>query len=273
MRVATFILNRNLGHATDDLCKAIEVDPLIENDIFVIDCSTDPRKRSERAYWVVDDPEVIREGLRFGLGMNYGLAALYEKNVLTDYDVFCFCTNDLEVSSQTFISDMVDLFSVNKELAILAPIESGSSENELFSDSNLKFTWTLQSPCLFVTRKFVETIMNPSRRGYYQFLFDGDCKRGFYHQQELVAKAYANGFAAGITNLHMIVENKSLLDAYFLEIETDPHDINYRKYLAEGRAWLRAKYGYDNTWGLIEVSRFWYDKFFERYPHYREFRI
>jgi len=273
MRVATFVLNRNLGEITDALCKTIEMDPVVENDIYVIDCSTSPGKRSERAYWVVDDPDTIREGLRYGLGMNFGLAALHKENTLADYDVFCFCTNDLVIDSKTFISDMIELLSSYKDLAILAPIEKGASESELFGHGILKLTWTLQASCLFVTRKFVEAVMNPQGNEYRQFLFDGQCKRGFYHQQELVAKAYANDFAVGITKLHTVVENKSLLDNHFTEIETDPHYINYRKYLAEGRMWLRAKYGYGNSWSLVEVSRFWYDKFFESHPAYKELRI
>ena len=60
-------------------------------------------------------------------------------------------------------------------------------------------------------REFIESIREINNPNYMNFLFDGNNFRGYLSESELIAKAYANDWAAAITSLVLAEENESYL--------------------------------------------------------------
>jgi len=69
-------------------------------------------------------------------------------------------------------------------------------------------------------------IINP-KSGYMNFLFDGSNFRGYGLESELIAKAYANNFAAAITNQVYLEENEDYLLNHNDLIKTDSYSKNF----------------------------------------------
>ena len=46
-----------------------------------------------------------------------------------------------------------------------------------------------------------------------------------------------------------------------------------RLYLAEGKKWMKNKYGFDSKWSMQMYVKLFYDRFFDFYPEYMEYKI
>ena len=105
------------------------------------------------------------------------------------------------------------------------------------------------------------------------FLFDGENFRGYLSESELIAKAYANDWAAAITSTEWAGENESYLINQADLIKTEGYQENLRLYITEGKAWLRNKYGFNSRWSMQQYVKSFYDKFFEFHPECSAFKI
>ena len=89
----------------------------------------------------------------------------------------------------------------------------------------------------------------------------------------MIAKAYANDWAAAITSAVWAEENESyLLDSSEL-IKTEGYRENLRLYVEEGQRWMRRKYGFNSRWSMQEYVKGFYDRFFEGHPECAKYRI
>jgi len=57
------------------------------------------------------------------------------------------------------------------------------------------------------------------------------------------------------------------------QIKTEAYEENLMLYVAEGRRWMRQKYGFNSHWSMQHYVKTFYDKFFEFYPEYSQFKI
>jgi len=105
------------------------------------------------------------------------------------------------------------------------------------------------------------------------FLFDGNNFRGYLFESEIIAKSYANDWAAAITTKVFAEEDESyLLDKSHL-IKTDNYEDNMQLYVEEGLQWIKKKYGFNSRWQMMQYVKLFYDKFFEYYPEYKANKI
>ena len=104
-------------------------------------------------------------------------------------------------------------------------------------------------------------------------VFDGTNFRGYFSESELIAKAYANNWAAAITTKVCAGENESYLLNKADLIKTDTYEENTRLYLEEGEYWLRKKYGFNSRWSMQQYVHSFYDRFFDFYPEYQKYKI
>ena len=105
------------------------------------------------------------------------------------------------------------------------------------------------------------------------FLFDGENFRGYLSEIEVIAKGYANDWAAAITTEIMAEEDESYLLNQSKLIKTEPYDKNIQLYVQEGLRWIKNKYGFQSRWQMMQHSKLLYDKFFEYFPSEIENKI
>ncbi|MDP8218383.1 MAG: hypothetical protein P9M03_06635, partial [Candidatus Theseobacter exili] len=105
------------------------------------------------------------------------------------------------------------------------------------------------------------------------FLFDGSNFRGYGSESELIAKAYANDWAAAITSEVWAEENESYLLSRADLIKTEGYDDNLKLYVEEGRRWMKNKYGFNSRWSMQQYVKAFYDRFFEFYPEFKPYQI
>ena len=92
--VATIILNRNLPKVTDRLVSHLKTYDENETDIFVVEAGSDPNNLSNSTTWYANSDEIIKNGLRYARGMNYGLLKLVEEGIFENYNAFFLLTNE-----------------------------------------------------------------------------------------------------------------------------------------------------------------------------------
>ena len=68
-------------------------------------------------------------------------------------------------------------------------------------------------------------------------------------------------------------ENESHLLDNSSQIKTEGYEENLKFYKAEGRMWMRKKYGFNSHWSMQQYVKGFYDKFFEFHPEYSRFRV
>jgi hypothetical protein len=105
------------------------------------------------------------------------------------------------------------------------------------------------------------------------FLFDGSNFRGYFAESELIAKAYANDWAAAITTEVWASENETHLINQADLIKTEGYEENMKLYIQEGQIWLRNKYGFNSRWSMQQYVKSFYDKFFEFHPEFEAYKI
>ena len=136
-----------------------------------------------------------------------------------------------------------------------------------------KYFWFVHNNALLIRREFIESILNHEQSDFMGFLFDGSNFRGYGAENELIAKAYANDWAAAITTDIFVGENESYLLNQADLIKTEKYEDNLKLYLDEGRVWMRNKYGFNSHWSMQQYVKGFYDKFFEFHPEYSQYKV
>lgn len=273
-KVATLILNRNLPYLTDDLYQLIKRNDGDITDIFVIEAGSDKDKLSKYVTWYEDSDEVKKHGLRFNRGMNYGLLKLWQNGDFKKYDGFFLLTNDTKLEDIENIKSLIKIFKSHDKLAILSPCGKSWGEKFIFNkDIDIKYFWFIHNHAYLIRKEFIEVICEKEKPSYMNFLFDGSNFRGYGSECELIAKAYINDWAAGITNKVLIEHDETHLLNKSNLIKTENFDLNQIKYLEEGKKWMFRKYGFSSRWSMIHYTKSFYDKFFEFYPLLKPYKI
>ncbi len=272
-QVATLILNRNLPKVTDRLVEHIIRYDKAVTDIYVIEAGSDKDKLSKYTSWYADSPDIKKNGLRYGRGMNYGLSQLFKEGKFDKYEAFFLLTNDTELKEIATIKNMLNILHTHKRVGILSPCSERWGERFLLNRQPTKYFWFIHNNAYLVRREFVEVICNRENPNLMNFLFDGNNFRGFCSEHELIAKAYANDWAAAITNLVWAGENENYLLDYPDQIKTEVYEENLKLYVSEGRQWMKNKYGFTSHWSMLQFVKSFYDKFFEYHPEYKDYRI
>lgn len=245
-RVATIVLNRNLPDVTDRLCQHLMRHDADTTDVFVVEAGSDQERRSRYATWSADWPDAVAHGLRYSRGMNYGLSQLWKEDKFSKYDAFFLLTNDTELRDRPTLAPLMSILSQHPRVGILAPCSERWGERLLLKDQSTKYFWFIHNNAYLLRREFVESILNKEQADFMAFVFDGSNFRGYGAESELIAKAYANDWAAAITAEVWAGENESyLLDQADL-IKTEGYEENLRLYVDEGRRWMRQKYGFNS---------------------------
>jgi len=271
--IATIILNRNLPEPTDKLYEhLIKYDEKL-TDVYVLEAGSDKEKISKYCTWHANSEKIIKEGLRYSRGMNYALFNLWTEKKWNQYDAFFLITNDSELSDGETLAPMNTILKEHPRVGILSPCSSRWGEKNLLQKVPTKYFWFIHNNALLLRRTFIEDIMDIESQNYLNFLYDGTNFRGYFSESELIAKAYANNWAAAITTKVFAEENESYLLNKSDLIKTETYDENIKLYLKEGQAWMKKKYGFNSRWSMQQYVKSFYDRFFEYYPEYKDYKI
>jgi len=266
-KTATIILNRNLPEETDALVEDLMRVDGDRTDVFVVEAGSDKGNLSKYSTWHVDSREVLMHGLRYSRGMNYGLLQLWNSGNWKKYDSFFLITNDTKFpNNQNTISTLQKLMIENLKLGIISPCSEKWGEKNLIGVNSLKYFWFIHNNAYFLRKELVEQLINTDNPSYMDFLFDGDNFRGYLVESELIAKAYANDWAAAITTKVFSEHDESYLLDRNLLIKTESYEENERLYVEEGLKWIKKKYGFNSRWQMMQYSKLFYEKFFEYFP-------
>lgn len=271
-KVATIILNRNLPHVTDKLYSYIKEYDSHISDIFVIESGSDSNNLSKNVTWHADWDEVKLKGLRYSRGINYGLSKLTEESKFENYDAFLFLTNDTEFENSHSVTKLAEIMGKHPKLGILSPCSKRWGEYLLLKEKKIKYFWYIHNNAYMFRKSFILDVMH-SKPNYMNYLFDGSNFRGYGSEMEIIAKCYSNDWAAAITSEVLVNENETYLLKQSDLIKTDSYEENMRLYLAEGKEWMKNKYGFDSKWSMQMYVKLFYDRFFEFYPEYMEYKI
>jgi len=270
--IATIILNRNLPKVTDKLYRTIKKNEGNITDIFVVEAGSSKNNLSKYATWHANSKNVTEKGLRFPRGMNYGLYNLWKDDLFKRYKAFFLITNDTVINDKRTLQKLFLILQKNKKIGILSPCSKKWGENKLLKKNSIKFSWYIHNHAYLLNKDFLLKIINYSS-GYKNFLYDGSNFRGYGLESELIAKAYANNFAAAITNRVYLEENEEYLLNHDDLIKTDSYSKNLELYYKEGLRWMKKKYGFNNKWLLQNYVKLFYDDFFINYPVYKKYKI
>lgn len=272
-RVATIILNRNLPDITDKLCEHLLNYDGDVTDVFVVEAGSDSERLSQYVTWHADWPDALKHGLRYSRGMNFGLSQLWKEGKFDQYDAFFLLTNDTELQNQATLSPLMTILDQHPRVGILSPCAARWGERLLLKEQSTKYFWFIHNNAYLLRREFTEALLNINQPDPMNFLFDGSNFRGYGSESELIAKAYANDWAAAITSEVWAGENEShLLDQADL-IKTEGYEENLKLYVDEGRLWMRNKYGFNSRWSMQQYVKSFYDRFFEFHPEFESYQI
>lgn len=272
-RVATIVLNRNLPDVTDRLCEHLLRHDADVTDVFVVEAGSDADRQSRYATWRADWADALAHGLRYSRGMNYGLSQLWKEGRFDAYDGFFLLTNDTELRDAPTLAPLTSILDEHPRVGILAPCSERWGERLLLKDQPTKYFWFIHNNAYLLRREFVESVFNSDQPDYMKFLFDGSNFRGYGAESELIAKAYANDWAAAITTEVWAGENESYLLNQADLIKTERYEENLRLYVEEGRRWMRNKYGFNSRWSMQQYVKSFYEHFFEFHPECKPYRI
>jgi len=272
-RVATIILNRNLPEVTDRLYDHLILHDGNQTDVFIVEAGSDKEKLSRHTTWHADWQEVREHGLRYSRGMNFGLSQLWSENKFKQYDAFFLLANDTELLSKPTLAPLMSVLDQHPRVGVLSPCAERWGERLLLKTQTTKYFWFIHNNAYLLRREFIESIMNVEKPDFMNFLFDGSNFRGYGSESELIAKAYANDWAAAITSEVWANENESHLLNQADLIKTEGYEKNLTLYVEEGRLWLRNKYGFNSRWSMQQYVKNFYDNFFEFHPEFKTYRI
>lgn len=272
-RVASIILNRNLPEPTNRLVEHLQQHDGDQTDIFVLEAGSDEEHLSKYFTWHANTPKIMKQGLRYSRGMNYGLLQLWKDGNWNQYDAFFLITNDTELSPKSTISVLLNLLEEHPRAGIVSPCSSRWGERLMLKIEPTMYFWFIHNNAFFLRRKFLEDIIETENPTYLNFLFDGTNFRGYLSESELIAKGYANNWASAITSLVWAEENESYLLTQADLIKTEPFEKIEQTWIEEGLKWARRKYGFNSRWSMQQYVKSFYDRFFEFHPEYSKYRI
>lgn len=272
-KAATIILNRNLPKVADKLYEHLSKYDGDHTDIFIVEAGSDPETLSKHATWHADWPEARKHGLRYSRGMNYGLSQLWKEKKFANYDAFLLLTNDTELHDRPSVEPLLGILGRHPRLGILSPCSNRWGERMLLEQQTTRYFWFIHNNAYLLRREFIESIFNPEAADPLGFVFDGTNFRGYLAESELIAKGYANDWAAAITTEVWANENESYLVNQADLIKTEKYEENLRLYIEEGQKWLRAKYGFNSRWSMQQYVKGFYDKFFEFHPEFAQYKV
>lgn len=270
-RTALIVLNRNLPGPTDALCRRFASQEGEYTDVYVVEAGSDADKLSRFCSWHVATPEATQHGLRACRGFNHALYQLHHSGKLQDYAYVFLVTNDSVFDDSPVIARLSAEMQQHPKLGVLSPCSKRWGELRLLQQQPTRYFWYVHNTAYFLRREFIETLMNPDDE--LTFLYDGNNFRGYGAETELIAKGYANDWATAITSRVFVEENEKFLREQSELIRTESYEENLRLYLAEGREWMRRKYGFTSRWQMQMYAHFWYDKFFEFHPEFARYKI
>ena len=269
-KTATIILNRNLPKETDTLVEHLKKNDGDFTDIFVIEAGSDKNNLSKYCTWHLETEEVLKYGLRYSRGMNYGLLKLWLDSSWKRYSSFFLITNDTKFpNNQNTIKALQEIQTEYPKVGILSPCSKKWGERNLIGTDSLKYFWFIHNNAYFLNKELVEQLMNTENPSYMNFLFDGNNFRGYLQESEIIAKTYANDWAAAITTKVYAEEDETYLFDKNKLIKTESYEKNLELYVDEGLKWVKRKYGFNNRWQMMQYSQLFYNKFFEYYPEER----
>ncbi len=272
-KVATIILNRNLPEPTDRLAEHLKVYDSLHTDVFVVEAGSDTNRLSKYCTWYADWPEAVKIGMRYSRGMNFGLWNLWKEGRFHEYEAFFLLTNDTELRAVPTIEPLLKILEEHPRVGILSPCSKRWGERFLLTEQKTKYFWFIHNHAFLLRRDFILSIFNQEEPGYLHFLFDGTNFRGYGSESELLAKAYANDWAAAISSEVWAEENESYLLNRADLIKTEAYDENLRLYIEEGKQWMRRKYGFNSRWSMQQYVKAFYDRFFEFHPEFERFKV
>jgi len=272
-KTATIILNRNLPKVTDALVEHLKKNDSDSTDIFVIEAGSDKNNLSKYCTWHLETEEALKYGLRYSRGMNYGLLKLWQdddkinKTTWKKYDSFFLITNDTKFpENQNTVKALQEIQIEYPKVGILSPCSKRWGERDLIGSDSLKYFWFIHNNAYFVKKELIEQLMNTDNPSYMNFLFDGNNFRGYLQESEIIAKTYANDWAAAITTKVYAEEDETYLHDKNKLIKTESYEKNLELYVDEGLKWVKKKYGFNSRWQMMQYSQLFYNKFFEYYP-------
>ena len=272
-KTATIILNRNLPKVTDALVEHLKKNDGDSTDIFVIEAGSDKNNLSKYCTWYLETEEALKYGLRYSRGMNYGLLKLWQdddkinKTTWKKYDSFFLITNDTKFpENQNTVKTLKKIQTEYPKVGILSPCSKRWGERDLIGKDSLKYFWFIHNNAYFVKKELIEQLMNIDNPSYMNFLFDGNNFRGYLQESEIIAKTYANDWAAAITTKVYAEEDETYLHDKNKLIKTESYEKNLELYVDEGLKWVKKKYGFNSRWQMMQYSQLFYNKFFEYYP-------
>ena len=272
-KVATIILNRNLPDVTNNLYEHIYRFDDDITDIYVVEAGSDPNKLSKYVTWYASDDNALKKGLRYCRGMNFALANLFIEGKFEKYDAFFLLTNDTEFDNTSTIAPLMQVLNDHPYLGILSPCSNRWGEKLLLQTQKTKYFWFIHNNAYLLRRGFIEAICNAETPDYMSFLFDGNNFRGYGSEHELIAKAYANDWAAAITSEVWASENESYLLENADQIKTEGFHENFDLYITEGKRWMKQKYGFNSHWTMQKYVKSFYDQFFEFHPECSIYKV
>lgn len=272
-RTATIILNRNLPDVTNSLVESLKRHNGNQSDIFVVESGSSKENLSKYCSYWANWEEALTNGLRYPRGFNYGLSKLWEENKFKNYEFFFLVCNDSLFEEKPIISTLVEEMNQHPRVGILSPCSDAWGERKLLNAEETKYFWHVNHISWFVRRQYIESIMETESPNFMNFLYDGNNFRGYESDIELIAKAYANDWAAAITTKVTVQENEEILKTRSKTIKTDDYESNRQKLVSEGRQWLRRKYGFNSRWTMQMYAQFFYNRFFDYYPQYKKYSI
>ncbi len=273
-KIAALILNRNLPKITDRLVNNLKKNDKDIVDIFVIEAGSDKNNLSKNTTWYVKDKFTMKNGLRYPRGMNFGLFNLYKEKKLLNYEAVLLMTNDTNPPNKKFIRPLFKELKSNNKIGIISPCGDDWGEREYLNNKEkTKFFYYIHNHVYLININLIKKIANFKSKSYKNFFFDGNNFRGFGTESELIAKCYANDYAAAITSKVLCSENEYFLKKYYKYIKTESYDINKKLYLKEGSEWMKKKYGFSSKWDMLFYGKNFYDKFFEYYPNLLRYKI
>lgn len=272
-RVATIILNRNLPEVTNRLYEHLVHHDGETTDVFVVEAGSDSERLSRYATWCADWPDARAHGLRYCRGMNYGLSQLWKEGRFDHYEAFFLLTNDTELQDHITVAPLMAVLDRHPRVGILSPCSERWGERLLLKEQSTKYFWFIHNNAYLLRRELIESVCNKDQPDAMSFLFDGTNFRGYGSESELIARAYANDWAAAITAEIWAGENEShLIDKADL-IKTEGYEENLTLYVEEGRRWMRNKYGFNSRWSMQQYVKSFYDRFFEFHPEFKAYKI
>jgi hypothetical protein len=273
-KTATIILNRNLPKETDALVEHLKKYDGDYTDIFVIEAGSDRNKLSKYCTWHVESEEVIKHGLRYSRGMNYGLLKLWKEGDWKKYDSFFLITNDTKFpKNQNTVKTLQKIQEEYPRVGILSPCSKRWGEKDLIGANSLKYFWFIHNNAYYLRKELIEQLINTDNPSYMDFLFDGNNFRGYLSESEIIAKAYANDWAAAITIEVYAEEDESYLFDKSKFIKTESYEKNLQLYVDEGLKWVKKKYGFNSKWQMMQYSQLFYENFFKYYPEEKSKKI